>query len=144
MLLYALACAPTCGPGTTLAGRQCVGVTADSGGGDTHTDSDTDTDSDADTSAGPCAPTDAWTGPIPAALNTTVPYDASYDAGLSVLGAEVYNNPSGSNGGQSWLVSGATVSAIGLDAGGNLDTVYIEDAAYSVTVHDDRTTTPGG
>lgn len=91
--------------------------------------------------SGICAPSDAWTGAVPASLYTTEPYDPSYDAGLSALGAELYNNPSGGSGGESWLITGATVSAIGRDAQGYLDTVYVEDAAYTVLVHDDTTTT---
>ena len=120
-----------CGEGTHLEGSSCV---ADSPEEETDSDTDTDTDgdsdsdtdadadgdtdadtdSDADVDTGPCAPTDAWTGAVPAPLFTLSPYDAGYDANLAEVGQQIGWGGSGTMG-SPMIVMEATVVAARVD-----------------------------
>jgi hypothetical protein len=85
------------------------------GDADADADGDTDADTDADTTdTGPCAPPDHWTGPVPEELYTNTAFDASYDAALDDLLAHI-GGWGGGTFGSAFIVSGATVVAIGQD-----------------------------
>jgi hypothetical protein len=146
-----------CGPGTHLDGSMCVvdddgdaDTDADSDAdADTDADSDTDTDTDSDTDAdtdsdtdtdvgydetGPCAPTDTWTGDVPAALLTHTPYDASYDAGLDTVLTQASGWGAGTWG-SAMIVSSGTVVAVTPDARWDyMAHYYVSDGFATVPV----------
>ncbi len=80
----------------------------------------------------PCGPPDLWTGPIDPSLNTDVPYDPSYDAGLLDLEPALPTGRS-TSGGESHLLYDATVVAV--DTGKNyFDRIIVADANFSIAV----------
>lgn len=105
------------------------------------TGSDTATDTAGDTDKGPCAPPDSWTGPVDAALYTTSPYDASYDAGLAAMVPYMPESSSTSFTDLSWLVYGATVTAVSVETASCVASVYIADALWTVVARDEYTCT---
>ena len=74
-----------------------------------------------------------WTGPIDPSLYTAVPYDPSYDAGLSELVAALPSGSVSTSGGESYLIYDATVVAV--DTGDSwFDRIVVADANYTVNV----------
>ena len=120
-----------CDDADCAASPDCASDTA----ADTDTAGDTDTDTDTDT--GPCAPPDSWTGGVNPALYTTSPYDASYDAGLAAMVPYMPETSSTSSSDLSWLVYGATVTAVSQGTSSCVDSVYIADANWTVVVADE-------
>ncbi len=161
LLLSCIAQAPPCGTGTHDSGGTCVADNAgDSGQADTSSDADADTDTDtdadtdadsdadsdtdsdsdtdADTASGPCAPPDAWTGTVDAALYTSVPWDSTYDAGLADLAANLPSGSVSTSSEASWLIYGATVVATdGYTDDNYPPRMYVADANDTILVEDD-------
>lgn len=114
----------TCGEGTHLEDGTCV---ADEG-------EDTD-DTDVGGYTGPCAPPDAFTGGVDAALYTTTPYDAGYDAGVADL-IEALPDGEGSQS-ASLLVQNATVVAVGSWDESKAHRIYLSDGQGTVALLED-------